>query len=202
MKQKNKGLADDLRVIRFSCGRYENFWIKNVVGIGNASGFVEPLEATALHLIAEQIATFCGSLLDADLQIVPAGQNVDNEQFRRAWDEVRDFLALHYKFNRSLDTPFWRHCQAHTDLGGAEQLVELYQQLGPHRSLDSLISKVNMFGFEGYLALLIGQQLPMEYKFQLSEEDRQDWAQYRAGVRADIQDALPVRESLQKMWPQ
>ena len=90
----------------------------------------------------------------------------------------------------------------HTDLGGAEPLVEMYRQLGPHRSLNSLISPVSMFQFEGYLALLIGQQVPTEFKCQLTEQDRQDWAQYRAGILADIQDALPVRESLQNMWSQ
>ena len=55
----NPKLDDNIRIVEFTCGRYENFWQKNVIAIGNASGFVEPLEATALHLLVEQIRLVC-----------------------------------------------------------------------------------------------------------------------------------------------
>jgi hypothetical protein len=35
------------RIVKFVSGRYEHAWRSNVIAIGNASGFVEPLEATA-----------------------------------------------------------------------------------------------------------------------------------------------------------
>ncbi|MDX5404991.1 MAG: tryptophan 7-halogenase, partial [Bacteroidota bacterium] len=38
------------------------------------------------------------------------------------WDDVRDFLAVHYRFNRKIDTPFWKHCREATDLGAAQCL--------------------------------------------------------------------------------
>src|SRR4030095_13528653 len=50
------------RIVKFVSGRYERNWVKNVVAIGNASGFVEPLEATALGVIAMQCRLLAGSL--------------------------------------------------------------------------------------------------------------------------------------------
>ena len=117
LQQKNPLIQDDIQIVRFRSGRYENFWSGNVLAIGNASGFVEPLEATALHLIAQQLTSVCGALLDADLRIEAEVIREDNRQYRRAWDEVRDFLALHYKFNRHSNSPFWRHCRNDTDFG-------------------------------------------------------------------------------------
>ena len=39
------------RTVRFRSGRHRDFWVGSVVGVGNAYGFVEPLESTALHMI-------------------------------------------------------------------------------------------------------------------------------------------------------
>ncbi len=196
MKAKNRELGDDLRVVKFPSGRYENFWVRNVVAIGNASGFVEPLEATALHLIAQQLVSVCGALLDDDDCICPRTQDLENLQFRRVWDDVRDFLALHYKFNRKRDTPFWQHCREQTDLGGAAELVEAYQAIGPHRSCEVYVPRESIFAYEGYLAMLIGQRVETRYESRLTDEDRRDWAAYRDRIRSEAAYAVPVRESL------
>ena len=60
-------LADaELRLLKFPSGRRERYVVKNVVAVGNASGFVEPLEATSLHLIIEQIYNLAWALTDSD----------------------------------------------------------------------------------------------------------------------------------------
>ena len=79
---KNPELGDDLRTVGFPSGRYENFWSHNVVAIGNASGFVEPLEATAIHLIATQLQLLVQGLKDSGRRLVPAMGNLQNRRYR------------------------------------------------------------------------------------------------------------------------
>ena len=101
LQAKNPQLGEDpdLRVLRFPSGRYARHWVRNVVAVGNAAGFVEPLEATALHCIVEQLYQLADGLIDADGAPTPGLRDLLNAAFQRNWDDVRDFLALHYKFN-------------------------------------------------------------------------------------------------------
>ncbi len=197
LKTKNPKLGDDLRLVKFPSGRYENYWVKNVVAIGNASGFVEPLEATALHLIAVQLLSLCGALQDSDFYLDPRAQDLENLQFRRVWDDVRDFLAVHYKFNERLNTPFWQHCRRETQLGEAQALVEAYEALGPHRSCEVYVPRESIFAYDGYLAMFLGMRVATRYESRLTDEDHRDWKRYQESIRSGIANAAAVRESLE-----
>src|SRR5262249_26931362 len=97
----------DTRVVPFVSGRYARGWVKNVIGIGNAAGFVEPLESTALSVICDQARIVAETLVECDQS--PTGCMIDhyNRFTSRLWDEIRDFLGIHYKFNTRLDNAFW-----------------------------------------------------------------------------------------------
>src|SRR4051812_26109462 len=129
-REKNP-LITDTRVVKFTSGRYENFWVGNVVAIGNAGGFVEPLEATALGVIAFQSRTLAEILRDGDQEATRFRRDQYNSLHRRHWDSIRDFLAVHYRFNTRIDSQFWRHCQQHCELAGAAAALECYQENGP-----------------------------------------------------------------------
>jgi len=196
LREKKPQLGDDLRVIKFPSGRYENYWNRNVVAIGNSSGFVEPLESTALHVIAEQLVGICGALLDSDYRVEPAAREIENQRYRNSWDSIRDFLAVHYRFNRRLDTPFWQQCREQTDLGAAQQLVGTYQQVGPHQACRALLPRDTLVQYEGYLALLMGQRVATDCVNHFDEQDLRDWASHQETVQQQISQALPVREAL------
>ncbi|RYD37186.1 MAG: tryptophan 7-halogenase [Verrucomicrobiaceae bacterium] len=160
-RRKNPKIANEPRVVRFKSGRYKRQWVGNVVGIGNAVGFVEPLEATALQVICVESSTLADTLKDSLCEPTPSLIDLYNRYNSRQWDDIRDFLSIHYAFNRRLDTPFWRACQEETDIAGAAEIVRFYQENGPSLVADAvLFDPTNSFGLEGYLALLVGQGVP------------------------------------------
>ena len=159
--RKNPKISNEPRIVKFRSGRYETMWQGNVVGIGNSSGFVEPLEASALQVIILQSRTLADCLADSLCAPTPTVRTVYNRLICEAWDDVRDFLAVHYKFNTRLDTPFWQTARAEIGLGGAEGVVEFYKENGPSvLGKNVLLSANNAYGLEGYFAMLIGQKVP------------------------------------------
>jgi tryptophan halogenase len=196
------------RIVRFASGRFARSWVKNVVAIGNASGFVEPLESTSLAFICTETVWLIESLIDADLQIRPSVVGLFNKRVGKAWDVIRQFLALHYKFNDRLDTPFWRECREKTDLCGAAEFVDYYRENGPSLLwYKTLLSADDQFQMEGYLAMLVGQRVPYRTEFKPSDNERRTFemhqrsfeAQARAGY--NVRDALAIVRSPQFQWP-
>ena len=166
------------------------------MGIGNACGFVEPLEATALHMIGQQLEGMCRTLREGDFHVIPEVVAVENHYYREKCDDIRDFLAVHYKFNRRLVTPFWRHCQEQTNLGGAQGLVDFYEAAGPSYMCRHYIPRSSIFGYNGYMVMLIGQRVSTRFNYAPSQKDREIWKQHQKSVRKVISHAMPMREAL------
>jgi tryptophan halogenase len=195
--QKNPKVATEPRVVRFRSGRYESMWRGNVVGIGNASGFVEPLEATALQVISVQTSTLADTLIDSDGAPPPTLRAIYDRYNTRQWDNVRDFLAIHYAFNSRADTPFWRRCREATELGGATEIVDFFRENGPALLTgDAVMDPRNHFGLEGYYALLVGQRVPHARTHAASPREQRAWRDGRARLHDQARRALTVPEAL------
>lgn len=97
------------RPLRFVAGQRKQSWIKNCVALGLASGFLEPLESTSIHLVQTAIAKMLFFFPGKDFDQTAIDRY--NALARTEYEEVRDFLVLHYKATERNDTPFWRHCQ-------------------------------------------------------------------------------------------
>lgn len=188
--------AEGARIVKFVSGRYRDCWVKNVVGVGNASGFVEPLESTSLSAIVNESEAIAAVLRDSDRKVTPSTIGQFNKRSARNWDAIRDFLAIHYRFNRRLDTPFWRACLADVDLAGGAPIVQYYQENGPSTLWRAtLIDDTDQFRFEGYWTMLVGQKVPYETNYQVREDEWATFHQFREANRRQAMDSLTCEEA-------
>ncbi len=140
----------DPRFLRFTAGHRRRMWVGNVVALGLAAGFLEPLESTSIHLVQTGIqrllALFPGDRIEqADIDRFNAA-TID--EYRR----VRDFLVLHYRATERTDTPFWRAARALVMPPALADKLSLFAANGRlFRDADDL------FGDASWLAVLVGQ---------------------------------------------
>lgn len=97
------------RVIPFTTGVRHKAWNQNCLALGLAQGFLEPLESTAIHLVSKSLALFVRLFPTAECDTQLSDEF--NRRVRQDYEEIRDFLVLHYCTTQRDDTPFWRWCQ-------------------------------------------------------------------------------------------
>lgn len=111
------GLLDSdvqARHLKMNVGRVEKHWEKNCLAVGLSQGFIEPLEATALHIVQETLQGF----IDAwELgEFTNANQDKFNTRINSRFEGVRDYIVAHYICNSRNDTDYWRANRQHQNL--------------------------------------------------------------------------------------
>ncbi|WP_271077247.1 tryptophan halogenase family protein [Aurantiacibacter sp. MUD61] len=117
------------RVLRFRPGRRKRSWSGNVVGVGLASGFLEPLESTSIYL-AQMAITYLIELFPEDGQIDPRDRDEFNRLVDLEYDRIRDFLILHYHATTREDSKFWNHVRTMTVPDSLAGKMELWNRAG------------------------------------------------------------------------
>lgn len=97
------------RVIKFKTGRRLKQWHKNVVSVGLASGFLEPLESTSIHLIQSAVTRLIKLFPHHGISETLVTEF--NKQSVIEIEHIRDFIILHYKLTEREDSAFWRQCK-------------------------------------------------------------------------------------------
>ncbi len=140
--------------LRFVTGRRKKFWNKNVVALGLAAGFMEPLDSTSIHLINTGINKLIAVLsLDG---ITPAQENSFNRLTGKEYERIRDFLILHYKATQRDDTPFWRHARTMAVPDSLTEKMDLFRTNGQiFREDDELFTETS------WAAVMMGQGIAM-----------------------------------------
>jgi tryptophan halogenase len=118
-------------IIPFRAGMRPNMWHKNCVAIGLASGFIEPLEATALHLVQRGMDFFLRYFPDQNCDQALIDEY--NRRMRIDYEEIRDFIVLHYCLTDREDTPFWKHCKYMDIPPSLADRIELFKAHGNMR---------------------------------------------------------------------
>ena len=121
------------RRISFNPGYRQQFWHRNCVAIGLSSGFIEPLEASALALV-EMSAALLSDEFPADRAEMAIVARRFNDSLGYRWSRVIDFLKLHYLLSRRDDSDYWReHRQAGTVPERLQELLLLWRHRPPYR---------------------------------------------------------------------
>jgi tryptophan halogenase len=195
--RKNPQAPSSPRIVHFRSGCYRRLWVDNVVAIGNAAGFVEPLEATALMIVCSHSQSLVNFLIHSKLEPTPSMIQLYNEVTKGTWHETRDFLGLHYKVNLAPNTPFWQHCRADTDLSGIGGLLEFYEENGPTGFCRyRMPASQSDFGIEGYFVMLVGNKVPHRKRHQPTVQELSIWEAHRTAHMTKAITALSVKEAL------
>lgn len=185
----------DPRPIRFTTGRRQAFWAHNCAGIGLASGFLEPLESTSIHLIQSHVSRL--------IQLFPRSRQASAERAeynRRCAAEVaqiRDFLILHYHRTDREDTEFWRYCKHMAVPDSLTEKLALFAASGRvGRDVDDLFREAS------WVQVMLGQGLtPADYDPMADQIAPAQLSEFLANLKTLISRAvagLPSHEDYLK----
>jgi tryptophan halogenase len=188
---EGKALATP-RPLRFTAGRRRLTWNRNVVAIGLAGGFLEPLESTSIYLIQIAITTLIDYLTEHDVAAArnekfdPRVVDAFNRWIEMEYDRVRDFLVLHYHATERDDSPFWNHCRTMQIPDSLAHKMELFRTRGT-----IVTYKDGLFLEPSWLAVYIGQRvIPRGFDSRVNAFDAAQSAEKLATLRDNIQRAV------------
>jgi len=149
-----KALADP-RPLRFTTGRRDKFWHKNCVALGLASGFLEPLESTSIHLVQSGIFRLLALMPVSDLDQATVDEY--NRLSITEYEQVRDFIILHYKAVERDDSELWNYCRNMSIPDELAHKIELFRRRGRIARYDG-----QLFIEPSWIAVFLGQNIQPE----------------------------------------
>jgi tryptophan 7-halogenase len=145
------------RRIQFKTGRREKSWSHNVIALGLSSGFLEPLESTSIHLIQNGISRLLALFPDKEFSDLERDEY--NRGMKDLYEDIRDFIILHYKATQRDDTEFWRY------VGNMDIPSSLGRKIDLFKSRGRIFREnTELFGVTSWAAVFLGQNIwPQNY---------------------------------------
>ena len=114
------------RHLTMKVGQVSKHWYKNCVAVGLAQGFIEPLEATALHLVQETVVQFIGAYLAGKESM--HFQDAFNENIQNRFAGIKDYITAHYCASNRSDSKYWQKAsEAIHRTHHLQQIMQLWQ---------------------------------------------------------------------------
>ena len=196
-KLDGKALAEPRR-LAFTTGMRKKFWNKNVVALGLASGFLEPLESTSIYLAQSGITRLLALFPQRDFNPLLA------ERFNREsafeYERIRDFLILHYNATERDDTPFWNYCRTMPIPDSLRETVELFRSDGRY-----FRNGEDFFALPSWVQVMLGQRIvPRGYHPIVDEMPEDRLVEVVEGLRANLRQAVATmpthQEWINRYW--
>ena len=172
------------RFIKFKTGRRRKGWNKNCLALGLASGFLEPLESTSIHLIMSGIIRF--------MRLFPfdgiTTQAIDeyNKQLKSEIENIRDFIVLHYKVTQRDDSDFWQHCNKLEIPATLEHKISLFKQTGR-----VFLDDGDIFRVDSWVQVMLGQGIePMQHHLIASLMNDEELARFLTAIKQQIEQKV------------
>ena len=135
------------RHLPMKVGRVENPWARNCLAVGLSQGFIEPLEATALHIVQETVERFIEAFTAGGFG--PRNRDAYNAEINGRLEGVRDYIVCRYRVNSRTDTAYWRDAGSHDRLSDS-----LRSLLGCWFAGDDLVAEIERQGIGKYFGVM------------------------------------------------
>lgn len=165
--------SNPARHIKMNVGQLAQHWVGNTIGVGLSQGFIEPLEATALHLVQETVTQFIGAFCAG--QYSTQYQNQFNQVIYDRFEGIRDYIVAHYVCNQIKTDPtgYWQDCRKNILLSdNLKSVLSCWKEGG---DLHSVLTQKNMQHYyptlSWYILLAGYRQFPhQQYKLNAQSE--------------------------------
>lgn len=124
----NGKVLNEPRILPFVTGKRKKLWHSNCLALGLASGFLEPLESTAIHLVYKTLVHFIKHFPDGDFDA--DNEQAFNQKIDADYQEIRDFIILHYCTSGRDDTKFWQWCQTMPVPTSLQEKIRIFRNRG------------------------------------------------------------------------
>jgi|TARA_B110000259_G_C14023075_1_gene403747 tryptophan halogenase len=182
----------DPRIIKFRTGQRRKHWNKNCIALGLASGFIEPLESTSIHMVQRGIIRLL-QMFPFDGVREPDVEEF-NTQMKEEFEFIRDFIVLHYHVTEREDTKFWRHCKNMSIPNSLQHRIDLFKQTG------RVFQKAgDVFAENSWTQVMLGQGLmPEQYHPIVNMMSDEELIGFLDNIKANVDklvDQLPSHQA-------
>ncbi len=141
----------DPTLIRFRTGQRRKVWNKNCIAFGLASGFIEPLESTNIHLMQTGVTRLIQNFPFGGIS--PSMADRFNAVARTEVENIRDFVIMHYSLTQRDDTQYWRDRRDMTVPDSLQERLDLFRESG-----HAYQAPEEVFRVDSWLQVMLGQR--------------------------------------------